>query len=166
MTRLVHAGTAALALATLSLIAPSRAAARGLCAFSIDFTASPGISTTPSTGIYTFRGPTGTISCLGTIDGHWITGPGRCRNRARNAHDPSGARGLARRRASPRPRPSRLAELTAARRRASADVDRPTLFGRAFDGPMLGHASSSTWRLRASTPTGRSTLRSARAAKC
>jgi hypothetical protein len=77
MTRLVHAGTAALALAFLSLIAPSSAAARGECSFSIDFTASPGLTMTPSTGTYTSGGPTGTIICLGTIDGQQITGPGR-----------------------------------------------------------------------------------------
>ena len=37
---------------------------------------SPGFSLTPSTGTYGSGGETGTISCLGSLDGHRVTGRG------------------------------------------------------------------------------------------
>jgi hypothetical protein len=36
----------------------------------------PGISLTPSTVSFTSNGPTGTITCVGSVRGHAVTGPG------------------------------------------------------------------------------------------
>jgi hypothetical protein len=37
---------------------------------------SPGISMTPSAGTFTSNGQTGTITCVGSVNGHAVTGPG------------------------------------------------------------------------------------------
>ena len=39
-------------------------------------TLTPGISLTPSTVTFTSNGPTGTITCVGSVRGHAVTGPG------------------------------------------------------------------------------------------
>lgn len=59
--------------------APSVQAASGptVCTFAFDLVASPGLSTSPSSGTLTTNGQTGTISCNGPVNGRQPTGPGR-----------------------------------------------------------------------------------------
>jgi hypothetical protein len=68
-------------------IAPTRAAgSETKCVWAHDVLVSPGLSTTPSSGSWTSRGPqgeTGTISCDGPINGKTPTGPGVLEARGR-----------------------------------------------------------------------------------
>ena len=69
---------AALAAVALLAAAPAQAGGRTSAACASQFTAtiSPGFSLVPSSGTQTTRGQTGTIACIGRIDGRRITGPG------------------------------------------------------------------------------------------
>jgi hypothetical protein len=74
-----------IALALLVLVAasaaPPRAAVRAAsptaCDFQADYTISPGLSTSPSSGTVTTNGDTGTITCSGPVNGKNPTGPGK-----------------------------------------------------------------------------------------
>jgi len=68
-------------------LAPTRAAgSETKCVWAHDVFASPGLSTTPSSGSWTSKGPqgeTGTITCDGPINGKRPTGPGVLEARGR-----------------------------------------------------------------------------------
>jgi hypothetical protein len=69
---------AALTGVALLAAAPARAAGATSAVCSNDFTATvtPGFSMVRSAGTIATRGETGLLVCVGTIDGHRITGPG------------------------------------------------------------------------------------------
>jgi hypothetical protein len=68
------------ALASASLLAASPAHAAGatsaVCVGRIAATFTPGLRVTPSSGAVTTNGETGSITCVGKIGGHRVTGPG------------------------------------------------------------------------------------------
>jgi hypothetical protein len=67
-------------------IAPSRADSETKCIWAHDVFASPGLSTSPSSGSWGSRGPegeTGTITCDGPVNGKRPTGPGVLEARGR-----------------------------------------------------------------------------------
>ena len=53
------------------------AAGQTTCDFQADYTISPGLSTSPSSGNVTTNGDTGTITCNGPVNGKDPTGPGK-----------------------------------------------------------------------------------------
>jgi len=67
-------------MATVALLSAASAQAAGatsaICTNLFTITISPGFSMTPSSGTVTTHGETGSISCVGEIDGHRVTGPG------------------------------------------------------------------------------------------
>jgi hypothetical protein len=66
--------------------APSSAASETTCVWAHDVFASPGLSTTPTSGSWTSKGPdgeTGTITCDGPVNGKRPTGPGILEARGR-----------------------------------------------------------------------------------
>ena len=69
---------AALVAATLATAAPAQAAGKtsAACASQFTTTISPGFSLVPSSGTQTTKGQTGTVACIGKINGRRITGPG------------------------------------------------------------------------------------------
>jgi len=69
---------ATLAAATLLTAAPAQASGKTSAACASQFTAtiSPGFSAVPSPGTQTTHGETGTVACVGKINGRRITGPG------------------------------------------------------------------------------------------
>ncbi|MDQ3678372.1 MAG: hypothetical protein M3401_16500 [Actinomycetota bacterium] len=77
--RLRIAGALA-ALATVALLAAAPAhaadATSALCTNRFTITITPGFSMTPTSGTVTTHGQTGSITCVGEIDGHRVTGPG------------------------------------------------------------------------------------------
>jgi hypothetical protein len=54
----------------------ARAAGPTTCTFEADYTISPGLSTSPSSGSITTNGETGTMTCNGPVNGKQPTGPG------------------------------------------------------------------------------------------
>lgn len=48
----------------------------GFCSFSVKIQVSPGLSTTPGSGVFTSGGETGTVECQGMANGEQPTGPG------------------------------------------------------------------------------------------
>jgi hypothetical protein len=56
--------------------APARATGGTPCNFEFDLVASPGLTTSPSSGTVTTNGETGTITCDGPVNGRPPTGPG------------------------------------------------------------------------------------------
>jgi hypothetical protein len=56
--------------------APARAAAGTTCTFDIDVVASPGLSTSPSSGTVASKGEDGTSACNGPVNGHQPSRPG------------------------------------------------------------------------------------------
>jgi len=69
---------ATLAAATLLAAAPAHAAGKtsAACVSQFTSTITPGLSITPSSGTQTTGGASGTIACIGKIDGRRITGIG------------------------------------------------------------------------------------------
>ena len=55
---------------------PAGAAGGTQCTFEVDFVASPGLTTSPSSGTITTNGETGTAACNGPVNGKQPTGPG------------------------------------------------------------------------------------------
>jgi hypothetical protein len=55
---------------------PARGAAGTPCTFEYEAVASPGLSSSPSSGTVTSNGETGTITCNGPVNGKQPTGPG------------------------------------------------------------------------------------------
>lgn len=55
----------------------ARAAGPTTCTFEADYTISPGLSTSPSSGTVTTNGETGTITCSGPVNGKPPTRPGK-----------------------------------------------------------------------------------------
>jgi hypothetical protein len=51
-------------------------ASRAVCVAHWTDSVTPGISMTPSVGTFTSNGQTGTITCVGSVAGHAVTGPG------------------------------------------------------------------------------------------
>ena len=71
-------GLATLAFVALPATGSAQAAARtsAACTGQLTLTIAPGFSVTPSAGTLTSHGQTGTLTCIGTIDGQRVTGPG------------------------------------------------------------------------------------------
>ncbi len=74
----IAAALATLAAATLPTAAPAQAAGKtsAICVNQFTVTISPGFTLVPSSGTQTTHGETGTLTCVGKIKGHRITGPG------------------------------------------------------------------------------------------
>lgn len=62
--------------ATLALPAAAAAESRAVCVANWRDTVSPGISLSPAVGAFTSHGETGAITCVGSVNGHRVTGPG------------------------------------------------------------------------------------------
>lgn len=56
--------------------AQAAGATSAICTNLFTITISPGWSMTPTSGTVTTNGETGSVSCVGEIDGHRVTGPG------------------------------------------------------------------------------------------
>ena len=70
--------TLALLCASATAAAPASSAAAGTpCTFEYDAIASPGLSSSPSSGTVTTNGETGTATCNGPVNGKEPTGPGK-----------------------------------------------------------------------------------------
>lgn len=69
---------AALGPAALAAAEPAKAAAAtsAVCSSRFTTTIVPGFTMTPSSGTFTTFGQTGSITCIGRIGGHRVTGPG------------------------------------------------------------------------------------------
>jgi hypothetical protein len=87
--RRLRAALAAIALVASLALVPARpsaaaataepaapAASQAVCVAQWVDTLNPGISLTQSTVTFTSNGPTGTITCVGSVRGHAVTGPG------------------------------------------------------------------------------------------
>lgn len=74
----IGAAVAVVACAAPFATAPARADGKtsAVCAHQFTTTISPGFTLTPSSGTQTTNGETGSISCVGTLAGHRITGAG------------------------------------------------------------------------------------------
>ena len=61
-----------------AVAAPSQPAATSVaaCTFTANFTLSPGVTLTPSTFRFTTGGETATVTCIGSVNGAAVTGPG------------------------------------------------------------------------------------------
>jgi hypothetical protein len=55
---------------------PAAPASQAVCIGQWQDTVTPGIALTPSTATFTSNGPTGEITCVGSVKGHAVTGPG------------------------------------------------------------------------------------------
>ncbi|MDX6690944.1 MAG: hypothetical protein QOG15_2401 [Solirubrobacteraceae bacterium] len=79
-TRRRAIGSALAAAVTIALLGAAPAPAAGttsaVCTNLFSVTINPGFSMTPTSGTLTTGGETGSITCVGEIDGHRITGPG------------------------------------------------------------------------------------------
>lgn len=69
---------ATLAAATLLAAAPAQASGKtsAVCVSQFTTTISPGFTLVPSSGTQTTHGETGTVTCVGKLNGRRITGPG------------------------------------------------------------------------------------------
>jgi hypothetical protein len=52
------------------------AASQAVCVGEWQDTVTPGIGLTPSSATFTSNGPTGKMTCVGSVNGHTVTGPG------------------------------------------------------------------------------------------
>ena len=78
MRRIQIAGalTGALLATVIAWPAHAGAGTSAICSLSFPAHFSPGVTTTAGSGSFASGGETGTINCVGTIDGHAVTGPG------------------------------------------------------------------------------------------
>ncbi|MGH2721522.1 MAG: hypothetical protein ACRDJO_07960 [Actinomycetota bacterium] len=75
-SRTLATSVCALLATVLAWPAHAGGATNAVCSFSFPAHFSPGISMTAGSGTFGSGGETGTISCVGTIGGHAVTGPG------------------------------------------------------------------------------------------
>jgi hypothetical protein len=74
--RILLLGTLVLLSASATPAAPARGAAGTTCTFELDLVASPGLSTSPSSGPVASKGENGTSACDGPVNGKRPSGPG------------------------------------------------------------------------------------------